>query len=258
MIQGSCSHLDSTFPLGDYVMRKTLAFALFVGCVAAVQAQSFMEGFENGPADWNDTTNATFGNNTGGDSVIFDSGTWHFLNASTPIGITGWFNAATAVVPTHSGNSQAGANFMNTAGTGTISSWMMTPTVTLNNGDTFSFWTTTDVNTNPDRLHLKMSLAGASLDIADFSNTLVSVNPDLGTAYPTTHTQYSVTLSGLGGATSGRFAFHYDVTDAGPGNINNNGNYIAIDDVSYEAVPEPATMTLLGLGAIAAFRRRKA
>jgi len=39
--------------------------------------------------------------------------------------------------------------------------------------------------------------------------------------------------------------------------LNTTTGNIFIDDVSVEAVPEPATMAVLGLGAAAMLRRRK-
>jgi hypothetical protein len=44
--------------------------------------------------------------------------------------------------------------------------------------------------------------------------------------------------------------------NAGPSGANSD--YIGIDTVAYDAVPEPASMIALGLGAAALIRRRKA
>lgn len=236
-------------------MRKTLTLTLLVASIGVVNAQSFLEGFENGPAEWNDESRDNYGNSTGGDAVAFDSGTWHFLNESNPEGDLGWFNAGVGTVDAHSGVRQAGVNFLSTDGANDISNWMMSPVRSFNNGDIVSFWTVTPDNDFPDRLHLKLSLAGASTATSDFAITLVTVNPNLGTEYPTVHTQFTATITGLAGATEGRLGFHYDVTDGGPDGTNSN--YIGIDDVSYEAVPEPATMAILAAGAAALMRRRK-
>ncbi|MBS4062744.1 MAG: DUF4623 domain-containing protein, partial [Bacteroidetes bacterium] len=69
---------------------------------------------------------------------------WALINNSAPVGTTSWFQAsATAPFPAHSGaaTSYIGANFNNTAGTGTISNWLLTPETALANGHTMSFWT---------------------------------------------------------------------------------------------------------------------
>ena len=102
--------------------------------------------------------------------------------------------------------------------------------------------------------------AGAGTDVGatatsvgTFTTLMTTVNPGLTLAgYPNTWTQFPVNVSGLGAPTNGRFAFRYFVTG-----MNVNGDYIGIDDVAYTAGPEPATMAVLGLGAVALLRRRR-
>jgi hypothetical protein len=171
---------------------------------------------------------------------------WFSQNNSSPIGSTGWFQGNAAVFVAHSGatNSYLGANFNNTAGTGTISNWMLTPVLSLNDGDQVSFWTrTADGSIWPDRLELRLSTAGASTnvgtlatDVGDFTTLLLSVNPDLTQGgYPAVWTEYMVTISGVGTTpVDGRLAFRYYVTNAGP--TGTNSNYIGIDTFSFTDV----------------------
>jgi hypothetical protein len=172
-----------------------------------------------------------------------------------------YFQGNPAVFAANSGatNSYIGVNFQSTSATDatgdTISNWLVTPQLTpLNNGDIVSFFTRTTTGTFPDRLELRLSMSGASTnvgtlptDVGDFTTLLLTVNPNLdNTSYPTAWTQFSVTLSGLSGPTSGRFGFRYYVTDGGPDGPNSD--YIGIDDFGYtpSPVPEPSSMALVG------------
>ncbi len=76
---------------------------------------------------------------------------WFFQNNSVPLGLTDWFQGNDTVFPAQAGATTAyiGANFNNTSGVGAISNWMLTPQMTMNNGNTVSFWTRT-----VDRQHL--------------------------------------------------------------------------------------------------------
>ncbi|MDQ2985283.1 MAG: PEP-CTERM sorting domain-containing protein [Armatimonadota bacterium] len=205
-------------------------------------------------------------------SEVFDDITtlvpagWSRQNLSNPVGATEWFQGNPASFPSHQGLPEAyiAANFQNTAGVGDISNWLITPEQTLNNGAVWSFWSrSATATTFPDRLHFKMSTNGASVNVADFTTVLLTINPDLlspagsAGAYPDVWTEFSGVISGLGGPTQGRLAFHYDVPDSGPSGFN--GDYIGIDTFDYNPVPEPATIAVLalGLGALVA-RRRKA
>lgn len=232
-------------------MKKVLLISALSVVAVAANAQSFSESFDTGPAGWG--TTVTFGNTAGGDAMAFGSGTWHALNNSAPVGTTGWFNNP-GVFATHSGAGHLNANFNNTTGANTIDNYMMSPVRTFSAGDTISFWTrTVDAPFFPDRLHLKLSTNGASTNVADFSTTLLTVNNGLTTGgYPNVYTQFSVTLSSGG---TGRFAFNYNVPSGGPSGANSD--FIGIDDVQYTAVPEPASMAVLGLGVAALLRRRR-
>jgi subtilisin family serine protease len=167
---------------------------------------------------------------------------WALINNSQPLGTTGWFQGNSTVFSAHQGpaDSYIGANFNNTGANGTISNWLLTPEITLRDGDTISFYTrTADGSIWADRLELRMSLNGSSTDVGstaisvgDFTTLLLSVNPtQAATGYPQVWTEYTATLSGIGTPTNGRLAFRYFVTDAGSNGTNSN--YIGIDTVEY-------------------------
>jgi hypothetical protein len=194
-------------------------------------------------------------------------GAWPGALRSSPLGVSGIFQGNPTAFPAHMGatNSYAGMNFQNTSGVGTINTWLMTPELTLQNGDTISFWTRTSTGTQwPDRLELRMSTNGASTnvgpgatDVGDFSTMMLSVNPGLTVVgYPQVWTEFVGTVGGLGGPTQGRFAFRYTVPNGGPSGTNSN--YIGIDTVTYTPIPEPAALGLLAGAGFLALRRRSA
>ena len=176
---------------------------------------------------------------------------WTIINHSQPLGSTSYFQGNPSVFPAYSGasNSYVGANFNNTSGSGDISDWYISPEVNIQNGSTVSFWTRIPEGTTeyPDRVELRMSTAGGSInvgttasDVGDFTVVLLSVNPTLTTGvYPKVWTKYSATVSGLSGATTGRIAFRYWVTKGGPS--GDNSNYIGIDDFAYDFGTLPVT-----------------
>lgn len=225
-------------------MRKFLALGVIAVAVSA--HASFSEDFETMPVS---TTGAGL---AGPENVALTSGTWVAHNMSSPVGTTGVFNIGTAATA-HGGVSAAVMNFNSTTGTNTQNVWFFSPVITWAVGDTLSFWTFAASQTFPDRMHVKSSTNGASTNAADFTTNLLSINPGLATnTYPIAYTQFNIVMADAG---TGRFAFHYDVTNGGP--AGTNGNRISIDDVVFtNVVPEPATMALLGLGAVAALRRR--
>ncbi|MGN6419528.1 MAG: choice-of-anchor J domain-containing protein [Pseudobacter sp.] len=179
---------------------------------------------------------------------------WIIQNNSAPLGPNSWYQGvATTNSPdpgpfnANSGaaNAYIAANFASTTGgTGIISNWLITPNRVLRNGDVFTFYTRkptipaggTDF---PDRLEVRMSTNGASTNTGtsaagwgDFSTLLLTINPTLvANVYPQVWTQYTITISGLPAPTSGRIAFRYFVTGAGPS--GSNSDYIGIDDVAY-------------------------
>ncbi len=214
--------------------------AIALLAAAPASAQSFSEEFE--------------------DITTLSGDGWAFDNNSTGIGSTSWapspvemsprnlgeFQGNSTVFPAYSGAATGyiGTNYNATTGASTISDWLLTPAVTIQNGDTVSFWTRTTTGSSwPDRLQLRMSLNGASTncgagpeDVGDFTTLLLDVNPTLAVGgYPEVWTQYTATIAGVAVPTQGRFAFRYYVTNGGPS--GSNSNYIGVDLVEYGAVP---------------------
>lgn len=199
-------------------------FSFLLLLPASFHAQSFVEGFEAGvPVGW-DT-----------------------VNNSSPRGGTGWFDGAQAAVfAPQSGADFIAANFNNTDSLGTISNWLISPKMYLNNSDKIIFYTrTTDSSSTvyPDRLQVRLSTNGSSTDVGttatstgDFTTLLLEINPGLTVSgYPFKWTKYTITLSGLGSSNvPGRFAFRYFVTNAG--SDGSNSDFIGIDSLAYQSV----------------------
>jgi hypothetical protein len=104
-------------------------------------------------------------------------------------------------------------------------------------------------------MEVRLSTNGASTNVGtgstavgDFTTLLTSINPGLVTGgYPAAWTEYTITISGLGGATSGRLAFRYFVTGGGPS--GDNSNFIGIDTFSYTPATTSGWITVTPPGA---------
>ncbi len=166
---------------------------------------------------------------------------WTMTNQSNPVGTTNWFQGNATVFPSHSGadTSYIGANFNNTSGAGTISNWLITPTLNVKDGDKLSFWTRTSTGSIwNDRLEVRMSQGTMTLPtgasgIGSFTTVMTIINDGYNLSYPEVWTKYELTVSGIGSSpTAANFAFRYNVVNGGPSGTDSN--YIGIDDVLVE------------------------
>lgn len=166
---------------------------------------------------------------------------WLIRNHSQPLGTQGWFQGSPAVFPAQATTGYLAANYQSVNLLGTISSWLILPERTLNNGDELRFWTrTVSPPAYADRLQVRLSTTGSitgpgAFDVGDFSGLLLDINPTYrlsGTgSYPSTWTQFTVALSGLPGPISGRLAFRYFVENAGEN--GSHADYVGIDSVEF-------------------------
>ena len=209
----------------------TATLATLAACGGAAQAQ-LTEGFEG----------------------AFPPATWVLHNQSTNIAAEGWAQrsfATSGVLQPHSGTFFVRdwyAAVSGSASTGlTISDWLITPQLAISNGTALSFWTESD-GQFADRIQIRMSIAGASTnsgvgptEVGDFTTLLLDINPLYNpggaTGYPVVWTQYTLPVTGLVGAQSGRFAFRYFVEDAGINGVHSS--YVGLDDVAVVTGVEP-------------------
>ena len=168
---------------------------------------------------------------------------WTLTNQSVPVGSTGWFQGNATVFPAQAGATTAyiGANFNNTTGANTISNWLITPQLLVQDGDVLKFWTRTTTGAPfADRLEVRSSVGttftapSGPTGLGSFTNLHLDINPTLqsGTGgYPDVWTEYTITVAGVSAApVAVNFAFRYFVTDGGP--AGNNSNFIGIDTFS--------------------------
>ena len=174
---------------------------------------------------------------------------WFMQNNSQPgPGTTNWFQGDSTLFPAQAGspNSYIATNFNNGTDLATLSNWLLTPTVTLQNGIVLTFWTrTVDSPAFPDRLQVRMSTNGTSTNVGatatsvgDFTNLLLDINPTYTMiGYPTVWTQFSITISGVPSPTQGRLALRYFVENGGPS--GSNSDYIGVDTFQLTTICGP-------------------
>lgn len=172
-----------------------------------------------------------------GSPIVLPSG-WEMLNLSSPIGTASWFRGNTASFTAYEGPTDGyiGVNYQSGSGVATLNNWLMSPAITVQNGDEVSFYSRVPANSSwADRLELRMSTAGSTstapsglTDMGSYTTLALTINPTLvASQYPQVWTKYSYTVSGLTGQVSCRFALRYHVTNGGPSGANSN--YIGVD-----------------------------
>lgn len=208
------------------------------------QAQvTFFEDFEGGflPTNWLQQNNS-----------VSPGTPWTQANRTTAI----------SGLQSQYANANFGSTTVTTPTGGDISNWLITPLLTLSDGDQVSFWTAS-AGDFADRLEVRWATSGSSVgstfsDVGDFMTVLTTINPTLDpNGYPTTWTNVAIPIAGIGSNVSGRLAFRYFVPDGG---INgNNSNGIGIDGVTVMVAPEPVSgaLTLLTLPLAVLLRRKK-
>jgi hypothetical protein len=174
---------------------------------------------------------------------------WQETNQSSPVGASTWAQGAgtafTSGGQTGGATSFALVNFNSTTGANTISNWLITPVLNLQNGDVITFYSRKGGDGTgtiyPDRLEMRLNSTNTGTagnpvgptSIGAFTTLAVSVNPNLTTTdYPFVWTQYSYTVTGLTGVVPCKIGFRYFVTDGGPS--GNNSDIIGLDTFSVD------------------------
>lgn len=208
-------------------MKIKIYTALLILVASASHAQTLLdENFDTFPATWNKTNQ----------SQPVGTSNWQQGNVSA---FGGGFNGgATSYVSVNYNSVAAGMS-------GTISNWLISPVVSLTNGDVIKFYTRAGANFSsiPDRLELRLSTDGSasitpstgSADLGSFTTLATTVNPLLApNVYPVVWTEVTYTVVGLPDATACKLAFRYFVTNGGP--TGTNGNAIWLDALTINRV----------------------
>lgn len=176
---------------------------------------------------------------------------WTRTNQSTPAGPSNWGQGVVTQFDAGAFNGEPTAfamvNSASAIGNGTISNWLMSPMITLQNDDVIRFFTRVGLPVGqtqvvyPDRLEMRISTNGSAtappaadpFAVGDYTTLALTINESLTTTgYPTSWTLYDYTVSGLSGPTDCKIAFRYFVTDGGT--QGTNSNIIGLDLFSIE------------------------
>ena len=209
---------------------------------------------------------------------VIDMG-WKGVNLSSPLGGESWQQGSYVVNVTKGGpfasrisshsykasaNEHAFVPYTCGAGLSFINCWLISPELSMKNGDKITFWTTTATPVSfPDRMQVWLNPTNNSSNVGrtpnetgDFTVLLkgssngsaeqtLDLNPSLsaspfdsnnfaGSGYPTTWTKFEITISGLPNGTipqKHRVAFRYYVKDGGPSGAVSDE--IGIDDFDF-------------------------
>lgn len=222
-------------------MRKILLLSAFLGLNLFNAQNVYSYGFDTAFAtNWTLTNQSASANATS----IWSKASYTTADTAT----SSIFGSGVGGVPVGQAggaNSFALVNYTSTTGTGTISNWLISPSIDVKDGDVVSFYSRkgTDGTVDyPDRLELRYSSAattvlpsGGPTNVGSFTTVGVTINSALaaGFAYPKTWTQYSFTVTGVGSAIIPvRFAFRYFVTNGGTAGANSD--IIGIDTFSID------------------------
>lgn len=174
---------------------------------------------------------------------------WMMNNASTPGGLTNWFQGDQNQLLAHAGDPEAyiAANFNNSMPGGTINNWLITPEFSTATNVLISFWVRGVAEMNyMDKLAYGTSSGGSALSDFHLGPVFTAPTGDW--------TQYYMMIDAAGAGSTARFALQYS-GDA------DTSNYVGFDSLTITSVPEPAGLLLLStglLGLLAARRRLQA
>ena len=212
-------------------LRRAAAAAVLAAAACAAHSQVVVvnEGF-------NDVT------------TLAGSG-WVLNNASTPIGpVANWFQGDQTVFAAFAGAPQAyiASNFNNAAPGGTLANFLFTPVFTTQGGGTVSFWARSPSGETGFTDHIRVGRTMGGTTPGDF----IQVGTDI--TLTDTWTQYSFSIAAQGVGATGRAVIEYF-------GLGDTSNYVGVDSVNVNVVPEPETWALVGLGlaALGIVKRRR-
>jgi hypothetical protein len=200
---------------------------------------------------------------------------WAFRNNSNPVGPQGWRvgRYEALIAPSNKPNLPAVVGFpaynatrspndfiscdvsaVNT--NGDISAWLITPPMTVKNGDVLTFYTRTMDDTNfpiytRDRMQVRANLTDGSADVGtdalsvgSFTKLLLDINPAVAQnangGYPWDEwTEFTITMSGITGTVkNARIAFRYFMIDGGIEGGSSGNRYtsiVGVDNVVFQS-----------------------